>query len=731
MNMTGMNPAAMAPGGPVGGGMIMMNNGSPATQVNMSSSPEQLKAQLNTYIYEYFLKLGHYDLARSLLREEKFEVRTKPPVKQSPGRRKDVEVNGVDGDAMDTDVKDDIPEDLPRPMHVTDANTPGIGFLFEWFSIFSDLFTAHRSSKMQGGQGGNMGPAAQYLIQHQNMQRMRENQQNQNLTRPGMMTANRFAIQANLRNNVVNGNNMANKFTPQQIQQQFKQQMLQQQQQQQMQREQGDVDMNGRASSPAEGENGGSPSKRPRLEGQQFNGGIMPNVRPGMPNVAPQNMMIQNTFNPNMNNAQFRQNGGMPQKPMQAGMANGMINMGNAGSPMMQGMNPQFDSNMQMEMYNQRMAGQQMPGGPGAGPAGNHALQDYQMQLMLLEQQNKKRLMMARQEQDNAVNRDGGPGGPMIGMPPGGMSPSGSRTGTSPNPVDQMKRTPQLGGLPGSPSAGDMAGRSPGAMNFMNGIQGSDFNPNMFMKDNQGMVPGAPGMRPPTSMDMQANMARQQQNRMGGQFQGGQPMVQQPSQGGGPQPMGTPGQRNEMPPPQAPAGNNAQRNQPGSPQSGNAPPTPSTTNKQNPKKKAKEEGTKKRPTKKSSTAAAPTSSENEPPATPTPSTPITPVHPPGFNNSAGKGAAAGMPNPNQAPPPNAGMPPNQPQMHQPDLTQPNAFTDFNTDQNFNLDFSSLENSDVLENFDFDSFLNTSNEDTFNFDNAMGIGGDFGVDTTNE
>ena len=98
--------------------------------------------------------------------------------------------------------------------------------------------------------------------------------------------------------------------------QQLKQaQMLSQQQN--MQREQGDVDMNGRASSPAEGENGGSPSKRPRLEGQQFNGGMMPNVRPGMPNVAPQNMMIQNAFNPNMNNPQFRQNGGMPQKPMQ------------------------------------------------------------------------------------------------------------------------------------------------------------------------------------------------------------------------------------------------------------------------------------------------------------------------------------------------------------------------------------------------------------------------------
>jgi hypothetical protein len=43
----------------------------------------------------------------------------------------------------------------------------------------------------------------------------------------------------------------------------------------------------------------------------------------------------------------------------------------------------------------------QMPrpsGAPGGG--GNHALQDYQMQLILLERQNKKRLMMARQEPD-------------------------------------------------------------------------------------------------------------------------------------------------------------------------------------------------------------------------------------------------------------------------------------------------------------------------------------------
>jgi hypothetical protein len=102
------------------------------------------------------------------------------------------------------------------------------------------------------------------------------------------------------------------------MQQQQQQQALQQQmQQQQMSREQNDVDMNGRPGSPAEGDNGGSPSKRPRLENQQFNGGVMPNSRP-MPGIPPQGMMIQNSFNPGqMNQAQFRQNGAMAQKTMQ------------------------------------------------------------------------------------------------------------------------------------------------------------------------------------------------------------------------------------------------------------------------------------------------------------------------------------------------------------------------------------------------------------------------------
>jgi hypothetical protein len=60
-------------------------------------------------------------------------------------------------------------------------------------------------------------------------------------------------------------------------------------------------------------------------------------------------------------------------------------------------------------------AADRMPGGAAGAPmdgsqqavtqTGNHALQDYQMQLMLLEQQNKKRLLLARQEQDHTGNQ--------------------------------------------------------------------------------------------------------------------------------------------------------------------------------------------------------------------------------------------------------------------------------------------------------------------------------------
>lgn len=100
-----------------------------------------------------------------------------------------------------------------------------------------------------------------------------------------------------------------------QAMQQSKQNALQQQQ---MNRgDQADGDPTVRPASPTEGDNGGSPPKRPRLEGgqQQFPPGMMPNGRPGVPGAGQQGMMIQNGFNPNLNQ-QFRQNGGMPPKNM-------------------------------------------------------------------------------------------------------------------------------------------------------------------------------------------------------------------------------------------------------------------------------------------------------------------------------------------------------------------------------------------------------------------------------
>ena len=70
----------------------------------------------------------------------------------------------------------------------------------------------------------------------------------------------------------------------------------------------------------------------------------------------------------------------------------------------------------------------QMQGGVPSG-AQNRALQDYQMQLMLLEQQNKKRLLMSRQEQDT-IGSDR-PNGSMRGSP---LRPQSNNSGMQPPP---------------------------------------------------------------------------------------------------------------------------------------------------------------------------------------------------------------------------------------------------------------------------------------------------------
>lgn len=273
-------------------------------------------------------------------------------------------------------------------------------------------------------------------------------------------------------------------------------------------------------------------------------------------------------------------------------------------NPGMQGQNPDLMAGIDI---NNSGAGPEYRFAPSVGlhqsgppvptaAGGNHALQDYQMQLMLLEQQNKKRLLMARQEQD-IIRPDGQPG--MQGGPnfAPGMSPSGSRSGPSPGPNEQMKRgTPKMGqaGLPngGSPMPdGTMPqGRdSPAAGGYSGQI--SD------------MYPIGPGMRPPPPGSHapfgRPQMPREQlealqRNQGVGQMAAatwapGQTPIMQQQLPQTPQPsQGTPQQR-AMPPPTGPPTGPTTNGRPASPGQTPAPPTPLPATKANPKAKKNEE----------------------------------------------------------------------------------------------------------------------------------------------
>ncbi|KAI3541190.1 SOM1 protein [Colletotrichum paranaense] len=689
-NLANMNVMG---GGPVGAPVPMMNNGAVAPQVaggprQMTMPTESQRTLLNTYIYEYFLRHQMFDCARSLLNGD-HQVNV---MKDGANRRRDENGNlignGLGDDPMDTDSKDDIdaklPDDLPAPKLPMPASESS--FLYEWFCLFWDIFHAQRTK------GGN-GPVNQYVSHTQQQSRMRQNQQQELLRqmRPDGMAAQQQYHSQMMRNmqnggmamNMQKGNLARAAMANNQNNPQAMQMLQQHAKQTQMQRDPSDMDGNRqRPSSPGSGENAPSPSKRPRLDGAPNfpnQPGMMPNGRPqqGMPgqqvgttpNVAQaQQMLITNGINPaSLTQQQFTTFSNQPPAVqaksiatyaanLQQHQASQMPNktMPNAPGPQGQGspMMAQGQEGAGLAAYYN--AGEMGPGGIRPGPGGaqagggsNHALQDYQMQLMLLEQQNKKRLMMARQEQDNmgggAMPRDGpaGPGGP--GAPPGPngqpfpeTSPQGARTGASPNPTEQMKRgTPQMNnaGIPSPLPEGAQSRGSPNPMNFM----GNQMDPNMaphFFKGmgNQmdGNMAGNPqmngGMRPPSShpgqqfngqMNPQQMMVARQQQQQAQQAQQAQQQQQQQQQppqqqgqpqqaGQGGQPVqwqqggpngqmvpqgpqgsvqGTPQQRS-MPPPSAPAGANSNRTSTSSPQqAAAAPPTPSQSNKAAPKKK--------------------------------------------------------------------------------------------------------------------------------------------------
>lgn len=146
MNVGMANMNAMA--GPVGAPMPMaMNNGAmpAAQQMPQQQQPQQQPQQpsrtmLNTYIYDYLLKEGMYDVARAMLSSEHH---SNVMTKDNRPRGANGLGNGVGDDAMDTDSKDDMdkrPDDLPA------ANVPPSDscFLYEWFALFWDVLHAHR-----------------------------------------------------------------------------------------------------------------------------------------------------------------------------------------------------------------------------------------------------------------------------------------------------------------------------------------------------------------------------------------------------------------------------------------------------------------------------------------------------------------------------------------------------------------------------------------------------------
>ncbi|KAL8827485.1 MAG: hypothetical protein Q9191_003161 [Dirinaria sp. TL-2023a] len=741
-----------------------MNNGPNGATPRHGGEPDDFdfEGRLNSTIYDYFVKSGNFECARALM---KSEARLNPPLRAIDG-----DVNGTDEDSKD-DMGSKRPSDLPPPSDPS----PGSPFLLEWFSLFWDVWNAQRKKPSASTQ------AMSYVQHTQAQTRLRQEQQRQLLQTgmpnimPGdyqmMRMQNGMPMPDNLRAKAMqNRGNAFAQATPQQLAHMKQQHQLMQQQ---MRRDPSDMDVNGqRARTPSSGDNAPSPSKRPRIEGVPFSAQqMMQNNRGPMqsmqgqpimdPAMNPANQMLINsgidpealsatqysTFSQQPQNVQAKSIQAMSQRLQGGGRPGQRPGMPGQGSPMVP---PGYDLGAGVPEFMNNPA--MMRGGvpPGTANNGNHALQDYQMQLMLLEQQNKKRLLMARQEQDTMRQPDGQqmPGGP--GYAPG-MSPSGSRSGPSPGPNDQMgKRSPKMGpgGLPGSPMRdGSMAqargspmsfnGQVPAEMYQVRGMENGigPAGPNaMRMQPGQhpGQIAGG-GFNPPQAQQQQqhAEAMRAQAARMpnGQQWQQapqpGQAPVMQPNQGQQPAQMGTPQQRNAMPPPQAvPTGTGANGARPSSPAQG-APPTPQPANKANPKGKKDTKETRKRPKKASTASVTATPAGEQEAHTPTPATPIISQHP----NSFAAGQKSEAPNPATIP---QGPAPAAPA---PGLALPQADVNMapqfgaleGAEGQFNIGpFSGLDGGDVLDNFDFDSFLH--DDGGFEFDASnFNMGGGDGVE----
>lgn len=131
--MANMN--ATAAGGPVDGTPIMQNG-------QLRPGPNYLdnRNQLNTYIYDYFIRNEHYRLARTMI-ECELKMNLNMPTKPSPNARN---VNGAD-------IMGNEPDGLPTPK-IPANQTAENSFLLDWWIQFWDIFSAARGHNIKGAQ---------------------------------------------------------------------------------------------------------------------------------------------------------------------------------------------------------------------------------------------------------------------------------------------------------------------------------------------------------------------------------------------------------------------------------------------------------------------------------------------------------------------------------------------------------------------------------------------------
>lgn len=733
------------------------------------------KELLNAYIYDYLLKHNMLDSARTFGAEAK----------------------------VVPNVKKEDDKELPKPLIPIDAPQ---GFLYEWWALFWDIYSA------RGSKGGGSVPAQQYVqgtmrLRQEHAARAQLQQQHQAQQHAQAQAAAQVQGQGQGQGSTpgqgpqpqghmgipgqgppqpggpfLNGNMM---FPPGQMRMGQLPQHLQQQ-------------GNAAGSNPSDDSSspgGNSPAKRQRLspdinnqphpepQGQHMMGTPNPNNNPvfnaqmmqqlkasqgQMPNLQSQQQAQLQQYSNTLSLAQQRAmmnakggpNGqpGQPGQPGQAGQP-GQPGQPGQGQPLpmgYEGMEPGFMGNgLILNAQMRQQGGNGGAAGSGQLNGNSNALHDYQMQLMLLEQQNKKRLMVARQEQQEGQPRAEGQGA----NPNARMSGQFKRPGSSPvvgNIGDGRRVTPKL---PNQPSPLIDANRASPLQSNFNG-QG-DFNvvvgPNGQMMRMQ--QPGQPGQQQGGPPQQQQQQQPQQQHR----FDDPQQLPQ--SQNGGPQAAAAPGQLpqtqggpqrppsrvSQMPPPGVQGG---QRTQPSSPgqtpnpgsggSSGSSAPGGTTPTQANKQLKGKKSEPKKR-AKKGGQPVTPKAVSESP-------TPTTPATPSAANNqsllskattfAASNKQAQAQAQAQQAHAQAAAQA--QSQMHMGNMggvassgleLDVNGGMGLDNDpSSFLNDFSTGNEGDVGDmDFDFNSFLNTDDNaaSALKFDSGSAFGWGEGVEAMND